>query len=1472
VTSLSVYAPVPAVHAITPQTGENEGITGGCRIAGSGFLPGVRVQLTKAGKSPVTAAGVQYAGSSLLTCDFDLTGIAVGTWSVQVRNSDGQAATGTGLFTVLPSPSRPAPTVARIQPPAFENIGRQTGVTITGTGFRSGASVALTRSGQAPVPADTVTVADATRLTCAFDATRMTPGSWSVTVTNADDQAGIGRDLLTIEAAGPAIATMTPAAGSIIGTATVTVTGTGFQPGTTLKLVTGATEVAATDVVVNGWSSITGTFDLRGLATGSFDVRATNPDGKQSLAAGAFRVLAMPPSVGPSVNPTSTYRTTTTFTLGGAHFQPGATVRLLLGINNPYPARNVVVNSPTSLTFVLDLPDTFPPGMWDVEVTNPDGQKGVRPGLIQLQDVGLLVTIHISNVSPATGFNDRSLTVNFKAEDWLDRYIDFIYLQRDGYPIVKATSMSLPFRNYSCTFDLSGVATGTWNLCVHRLDGRSESGATLQVVPPPPLVTALTPNSGINTGPKLVNIGGYGFTGDSSVRLFRTGRTPIPGTIESLISSASMDCRFDLTGAETAPWDVVVTNPQGHVATLPGGFMILPPAATYASMTPAFGANTNPAFALQITGAGFKEGTGVYLERDQRVVRPLTVVRSGYFLLTATFDLTDLAVGPWTLGLEVPGEAPLVAPDTFLVKAQPPTLTSITPAFGLNEAASTTVTIRGTGFHPGILVRLVRDAQLPVAGTDVTLNGTTELTCDFALSGKALGAWTPVVENADGGLGSLAGAFTVYLATPLITSVSVSTGKVYTNLALPINGSGFADGAAVRLVNASFTIAATQVVRTSTNLLTATFPGENLRPGVFNVEVTNPNSMAGLGQNLVTISDLPPVVHVASPSSDMNDRVVPVTLTGLSFQTGSQFRLTRTGHTPVSAVAPVVTLFMPRPYSPYTIQTDKITGNINLTGLATGTWNVEVINPDGQTGSKAGAFTVLKAVASPPTVSAVSPNAGFNIGILQNVQVTGTNFATGASMRLTRAGFAAVAGSDVTVTGSNTLTCSFDLAGVATGAWNVEATNPDGQTATGANLLTVVSPAWRKSLGGTGAESDLFCVAAPEGGYYVAGTTSSSDGDMTGFNGGTADVWIARITDAGAIVWSKCFGGTGDDTCSALVVTPGGFVLAGDTTSPDGPLCPGTPDATKRAWAAEFDTTGTFVRINHFALPYQSQPSDARGGLRRTADGGFILAGTVSDGAYWYGWAVKFDALLQEQWQQRLAANSGMAYSYDVAQKPDGNFLLCGYTEFGAGAFAGTGYHASNDGFVFELASDTGSPVRGICLGGTGSDRCTGIVPLPDGGLYAIGTTGSSDGTCPSANGGSDVMIVKLQSDFTIAWSKSVGGSQAEEGFRGRLAADGDLLYMGRSTSTDGDCVGNHSLMSDFWLGKCSPTGSLQWQRFFGGGLEDTVTDVVLAPDGGYLIGGYGRSDDGDFAGIGHRTGNSEFVLIREPETIIITP
>lgn len=115
----------------------------------------------------------------------------------------------------------------------------------------------------------------------------------------------------------------------------------------------------------------------------------------------------------------------------------------------------------------------------------------------------------------------------------------------------------------------------------------------------------------------------------------------------------------------------------------------------------------------------------------------------------------------------------------------------------------------------------------------------------------------------------------------------------------------------------------------------------------------------------------------------------------------------------------------------------------------------KVTTPSTQNGPN---LTVQGLVAPPPSpgflgVTSIGPNAAPR-GTAVSVSIAGSNFASGASVRLTKSGQPDIIGTSVTVVGSTQITATFNLTSV-TGSWNVVVTNSDGSSDTLVNGFTV---------------------------------------------------------------------------------------------------------------------------------------------------------------------------------------------------------------------------------------------------------------------------------------------------------------------------------------------------------------------------------------------------------------------------------
>lgn len=98
-------------------------------------------------------------------------------------------------------------------------------------------------------------------------------------------------------------------------------------------------------------------------------------------------------------------------------------------------------------------------------------------------------------------------------------------------------------------------------------------------------------------------------------------------------------------------------------------------------------------------------------------------------------------------------------------------------------------------------------------------------------------------------------------------------------------------------------------------------------------------------------------------------------------------------------------------------------------------------------------YTVTVTI-DPLTVTAIAPIIGAPNSTVWITNLSGSNFQTGATVTLSR-GASTIVATSVNVESTTRISCDIDLAGAATGQWDVTVTNPDSQSNTMINGFTV---------------------------------------------------------------------------------------------------------------------------------------------------------------------------------------------------------------------------------------------------------------------------------------------------------------------------------------------------------------------------------------------------------------------------------
>jgi len=236
--------------------------------------------------------------------------------------------------------------------------------------------------------------------------------------------------------------------------------------------------------------------------------------------------------------------------------------------------------------------------------------------------------------------------------------------------------------------------------------------------------------------------------------------------------------------------------------------------------------------------------------------------------------------------------------------------------------------------------------------------------------------------------------------------------------------------------------------------------------------------------------------------------------------------------------------------------------------------------------------------------------------------------------------------------------------------------------------------------------------------------------------------------------------------------------------------------------------------------------------VHETDDGGFIAAGEryFSGNPIPYLWLLKLDSDGNEEWNVSLPGSVGDAdcWAWFVIQTKDGGYIASGFN----------GSQLTGDGFLLKVDS------LGVTEWNKKYNFSDSLGPIYcvqeiDDGYVAVGHTQGA--TTSDLDG----LLIKTDLLGNVQWKKifSLGSNQ-------------DILYSIRATSDGGYVlggVGYPANNADYWLVKTDPEGIMEWNKTYGGTLNDFSNNRCCLPtdDGGYIMTGCtysysGSSSKGD--------------------------
>lgn len=209
---------------------------------------------------------------------------------------------------------------------------------------------------------------------------------------------------------------------------------------------------------------------------------------------------------------------------------------------------------------------------------------------------------------------------------------------------------------------------------------------------------------------------------------------------------------------------------------------------------------------------------------------------------------------------------------------------------------------------------------------------------------------------------------------------------------------------------------------------------------------------------------------------------------------------------------------------------------------------------------------------------------------------------------------------------------------------------------------------------------------------------------------------------------------------------------------------------------------------------------------------------------------------------------SNVDIPYSIKCTADGGTIVAGYTVSEDGQ---VGSHANReywDLWVLKLSA-CGAMEWQISLGGMGYESARDIAQTSDGGYIVLGETNSTNGDVVAGFGGTkDVWLIKLSATGTLQWQKRYGGNGLDIGHHISILPNGDFLIAATTSSSDGDVMGNHNSdgsFTDGWIFRVNATGTLLYSKCFGGSKNDELLKIVQVGSRTFIA-GYSNSTDGD--------------------------
>jgi len=301
------------------------------------------------------------------------------------------------------------------------------------------------------------------------------------------------------------------------------------------------------------------------------------------------------------------------------------------------------------------------------------------------------------------------------------------------------------------------------------------------------------------------------------------------------------------------------------------------------------------------------------------------------------------------------------------------------------------------------------------------------------------------------------------------------------------------------------------------------------------------------------------------------------------------------------------------------------------------------------------------------------------------------------------------------------------------------------------------------------------------------------------------DFCLAKINLFGDTIWTKIYGGNGNDAANKFFEDGlGNINIIGNTGS--------FGSASSSLYLLKTNSIGDTLWTKVIGNTHKI----VTGNSVKLANGSFIILDLIDTigTSLWDSGLIKIDSSGNVLWNKFYGgANDDELHS--IIQLDDGGFILSGgTTTYGAGDY---------DSYIMRTDS-LGAILWSKTYGGALFENSLSSIKCSDGVIIAGGTKSFGFG-------GNDICIIKLDFNGNIMWAKAYGTSIDEMAYNIKQTSDNGFIiggFYGVITADRGEMAM-----------KIDSLGNFQWAKSYGSSTcNDDFTGLNLTNDGGYIISG----------------------------------